>query len=827
MSDRRRNGRLPVLLALGLAVNTLVMVLAYGQAQAQDSPLHPTFPLLDDSGANVLDSGDPISTGSTCGSCHDADFIREHDTHAALWATREETPAWDALRYGVLPVQGDESNCFLCHRADANNTARLAALAGGDTDWANTATLVDSGIVTLTAAGYVYNAEAFDADGELLAELTRIQDPQSDACGSCHGQVHTDNQTPLALSVCEDDQWRTFTTGQVVSPQRISASGANVAGKDELTFAWDIHAERVLNCVDCHAGSNNPTVALNSSENAPEHLVYDPRRLDFGEYLAQPSHLLANGSDGSPACENCHDSATAHPALPYEARHTSVLACESCHIPALYAPALASRDWTSLSSEGDPLDSCRGIGADGGLSGPSSADSASLVSGYQPVLLQNVNADGSQSLSPYNLVTVSYWQDANGAPVPLETVEAAYLEDGDYAADVLAAFDSDGDGSLSEAERVLDSDAKTALISERLAALGVDGPQIMADVVPLSIHHGVVDGAWSTRECTSCHSDESRVTAALPLASPPQGVLPRLTSSDTVRWNGTVTVDESGRLAFQPATQTPAAHLYLFGRDSVELVDQVGILLLLGVSLAATLHATLRVFASRRSVQQAHVPALHREYMYGVYERQWHWLQTAVIFGLIFTGLVIHRPQWFSAFSFAWMVDIHNILAVILVVNAALSLFYHLASGEIRQFIPRPYGFFDQMVTQALYYLRGIFRSEPHPFEKSAQRKLNPLQQMTYFMILNVLLPLQIITGALMWGAQQAPELTAQLGGLPVLAPLHTLVAWLFATFIVAHVYLTTTGHQPLDGIRAMIGGYDAVETSAHGAAEAPAEAAD
>ena len=41
---------------------------------------------------------------------------------------------------------------------------------------------------------------------------------------------------------------------------------------------------------------------------------------------------------------------------------------------------------------------------------------------------------------------------------------------------------------------------------------------------------------------------------------------------------------------------------------------------------------------------------------------------------------------------------VHNILAVILVINALLSLFYHLASGEIKQFIPRPYGFFDDAI---------------------------------------------------------------------------------------------------------------------------------
>jgi thiosulfate reductase cytochrome b subunit len=82
----------------------------------------------------------------------------------------------------------------------------------------------------------------------------------------------------------------------------------------------------------------------------------------------------------------------------------------------------------------------------------------------------------------------------------------------------------------------------------------------------------------------------------------------------------------------------------------------------------------------------------------------------------------------------------------------------------------------------------------------------------TYFAILNILLPLQIITGALMWGAQRWPQITNWMGGLPFLAPFHTLVAWLFAAFVVMHVYLTTTGHSPLASIQAMMLGWDEIE---------------
>jgi thiosulfate reductase cytochrome b subunit len=55
----------------------------------------------------------------------------------------------------------------------------------------------------------------------------------------------------------------------------------------------------------------------------------------------------------------------------------------------------------------------------------------------------------------------------------------------------------------------------------------------------------------------------------------------------------------------------------------------------------------------------------------------------------------------------------------------------------------------------------------------------------------------------------------ALLGGLPVIAPVHALAAWFFATFIVGHVYLTTTGPTPLEGIRAMVTGVEEVEDHA------------
>jgi len=298
------------------------------------------------------------------------------------------------------------------------------------------------------------------------------------------------------------------------------------------------------------------------------------------------------------------------------------------------------------------------------------------------------------------------------------------------------------------------------------------------------------------------------ITAPIQMASYPPGWLsPVFVQDPNVAASGEI-ASQDGALYYQPAAEKDG--VYIFGHNRVRWVDWIGALFFVGVLMGVSGHAVLRYLASlRRPMVRGQVEEV---YMYDAYERFWHWLQTITIVILLFTGLIIHRPDMFGAFSFRYMVVIHNILAAILVLNAALSLFWHLVSGEIRQFIPRPYGFFDNAIVQAKFYIDGIFKGKAHPFEKTRTKKLNPLQQVTYFGLLNVLLPLQIITGALMWGVQQWPQVAGLFGGLPFLAPFHSLVAWLFASFIVAHVYLTTTGVTVFEDIRAMVTGWEKVE---------------
>ena len=718
---------------------------------------------------------------------------------------------WDWDKSGTM-----EMNCFLCHLKTPNTAARAEAIRAGEFGKANTATLLDLNIVSKSADGWTWNPTAFNENGELKSEMLAIQDPTNKNCATCHGEVHPTSGDPLAINQCDLEFPLTATTGQVISGQRINASGMNLTNKEELGRPWDIHAQRELKCTDCHFALNNPAHISELQSNNPEHLIYDPRSLEINEYLQKPDHNFARGQSAQSSvapeykgtmrrCENCHDASKGHADwLPYVDTHMDVIACETCHIPRMYAPAIQTYDWTVVTAKGQAATDCRGVeGAPNALT--------SLVTGYEPVLLNRTNIDGKTLLAPYNLITSFYWvyddPSENKRPVRQIDLEAAYLDGENYTSDIVAAFDANSDGKLSASELAIDSPAKEDTVKAKLAALGLNNPRIEGMVQPYSINHNVTKGDDAINDCKACHNEESRMTQSIKLADHAP-ITPVFDTDNNVSGSGEIVKDGTGALYYTPIPANDK--IYVFGSSRISWIDWLGALLFAGSLLGVLAHGTLRYIASRK--QPKGHGKTERVYMYEPYRRFWHWMQTSSIVILLFTGLIIHRPDVFGAFSFRGMVTVHNIVAVILVLNAALSLFYHVTTDKIREFIPRPYGFFDDAILQAKYYIGGIFKGEGHPFEKLPASRMNPIQQMTYFMILNVLLPLQIVTGSLMWAVQKFSAFANALGGLPLLAPFHSMVAWLFGTFILVHVYMTTTGATPLEAMRAMVTGYEEVE---------------
>ena len=63
---------------------------------------------------------------------------------------------------------------------------------------------------------------------------------------------------PVTLGGIRSGSLQTLTRGEIFSPQKISESGVNLVGKDSLNRSWDVHAERLLECSNCHFSINNP-----------------------------------------------------------------------------------------------------------------------------------------------------------------------------------------------------------------------------------------------------------------------------------------------------------------------------------------------------------------------------------------------------------------------------------------------------------------------------------------------------------------------------------------------------------------------------------------
>ncbi len=192
-----------------------------------------------------------------------------------------------------------------------------------------------------------------------------------------------------------------------------------------------------------------------------------------------------------------------------------------------------------------------------------------------------------------------------------------------------------------------------------------------------------------------------------------------------------------------------------------------------------------------------------RIYLFKGFERFWHWSQAALIVFLMLTGFEVHGT--YRLFGFAAAVDLHRTAAWCLVGLWVFAIFWHITTGEWRQYIPT----LEKIGAIIGYYSRGIFINAPHPYRPTVYRKHNPLQRLTYLAILLIVSPLIWTTGWLymfygdwaQWGLKSID--------LRWVAYAHTLGAYLLLIVLLSHLYLATTGHTLMSQLKAMTTGWD------------------
>jgi thiosulfate reductase cytochrome b subunit len=197
---------------------------------------------------------------------------------------------------------------------------------------------------------------------------------------------------------------------------------------------------------------------------------------------------------------------------------------------------------------------------------------------------------------------------------------------------------------------------------------------------------------------------------------------------------------------------------------------------------------------------------MKRTYIFKRFERFWHWAQALLIIFMLISGFEIHGV--YKLFGFKNAVQWHTSAAWALIGLWLFAIFWHFTTGEWKQYIPT----MQKADAMIKYYLTGIFTHAPHPFRVTQLSKHNPLQRMAYLGVKLLINPLIWVTGVLLlfyadwpaWGIGHWP-----LGNV---AQLHTIGALMMLLFLIAHIYLGSTGHTWGAHYKAMITGWEDLE---------------
>ncbi len=176
------------------------------------------------------------------------------------------------------------------------------------------------------------------------------------------------------------------------------------------------------------------------------------------------------------------------------------------------------------------------------------------------------------------------------APFAPSTSRPAYLDGaGAYDADIIAAFDTNANGTVSETELAIDTAEKQAVVAGRLEALSLQTPHIVGEVQPYSVAHGVTGGDWAIKDCTTCHSGDSLLSHGMALGTyVPGGVLPVFVSDSNTESTGVMTIADDGSLTYLP--ETTSGEINVLGNDTGGWADWLGLAAVLTVLIGITIH---------------------------------------------------------------------------------------------------------------------------------------------------------------------------------------------------------------------------------------------
>lgn len=199
----------------------------------------------------------------------------------------------------------------------------------------------------------------------------------------------------------------------------------------------------------------------------------------------------------------------------------------------------------------------------------------------------------------------------------------------------------------------------------------------------------------------------------------------------------------------------------------------------------------------------------NRLYLYPRWVRIWHMINLLLFLLLIISGLSLqYSDTGITILSFSLAVSIHNICGLALLAGYVFFVMGNLLTHNGTSYHPNFKGMTGRLLKQARYYAFGIFKHEAPPFPVSAERKFNPLQKLSYVVVMYFFVPIVILTGIGLFFPDMLPENIFGMSGLHFIDLIHIINGFLLSLFLIVHVYFCTIGKSTTSNFKSMITGW-------------------
>jgi len=196
-------------------------------------------------------------------------------------------------------------------------------------------------------------------------------------------------------------------------------------------------------------------------------------------------------------------------------------------------------------------------------------------------------------------------------------------------------------------------------------------------------------------------------------------------------------------------------------------------------------------------------------YFYPVWLRIWHGINALGILILIVTGINMqYSNPGFKIMNFELAVNLHNIAGILISINYLLFFFGNMLTSNKKYYRIKLRGLIRRLTLQVGYYTSGLFNHQPPPFPLSEKRKFNPMQKVSYLLVMYLFVPGLIFTGLALLFPETIIENVYSVSGIFMTAVLHASLGFLVSIFLVVHLYVASIGKHPLNNFKSILNGY-------------------